>query len=55
MTAFKSYVVKHKLKSHYANYSDLLVVSFLHLTHSNVPEGTQRLSTTFSLDQNDAY
>ena len=38
-----------------ANYSDIPAVSFLHLTHSEVPEGTQRLSTTFSLVQNYAY
>ena len=30
-------------------------VSFLRLTHSEGPEGTQRLSTTFSLAQNYAY
>ena len=28
------------------------VVSFLHLTHSEASESTQRLSTTFDLDQN---
>ena len=33
-------------------YSDLPAVSFLRLTPSEVPEGTQRLSTTFSLAQN---
>ena len=48
-TAFKSYTVKHERKSQYANFSDLPVVSFLHLTYSEAPEGTQRLSTTFSL------
>ena len=54
-TAFKSYAAKYERKSQYANYSDLPAVSFLHLTHSEAPEGTQRLSTTFSLVQNDAY
>ena len=54
-TAFKSYAAKHERKSQYANYSDLPDVSFLRLTHSEGPEGTQRLSTTFSLAQNDAY
>ena len=54
-TAFKSYAAKHERKSQYANYSDLPAVGFLHLTHSEGPEGTQRLSTTFSLAQNDAY
>ena len=39
-TAFKSYAVKHERKSQYANYSDLPTISFLHLTHSEVPEGT---------------
>ena len=51
-TALKSYTAKHEQKSQYANYS---MVSFLRLTQSEVPEGTQRLSTTFSLAQNDAY
>ena len=51
-TAFKSYAAKHELKSQYANYSDLPAVSFLRLTHSEAPEGTQRLLTTFSLAQN---
>ena len=50
LTAFKSYAMKHERKSQCANYSD----SFLRLTHSEEPEGTQRL-TTFSLAQNDAY
>ena len=54
-TAFKSYAVKHERKSQYANYSDLSAVSFLCLTHSEASEGTQRLSTTFSLTQNYAY
>ena len=54
-TAFKSYAAKHKRKSQFANYSDLPDVSFLRLTHSEGSEGTQRLSTTFSLAQNDAY
>ena len=54
-TAFKSYSAKHERKSQYANYSDSPVVSFLRLTHSEAPIGTQRLSTTFSLVQNDAY
>ena len=54
-TAFKSYSVKHERKSQYANYFDLPDVSFLRLTHSEGPEGTQRSSTTFSLPQNDAY
>ena len=54
-TAFKSYSAKHERKSQYANYSDSPAVSFLRLTHSEAPEGTQRLSTTFSLAQNDAY
>ena len=53
-TAFKSYA-KHERKSQYANYSDLPAVSFLRLTESEAPEGTQGLSTTFSLAQNDAY
>ena len=51
-TAFKSYAAKHERKSQYANYSDLPAVGFLRLTHS---EGNQRLSTTSSLAQNDAY
>ena len=42
-------------KDHYANFSDLPAVSFLRLTYSEAPEVTQRLSTTFSLAQNDAY
>ena len=50
-TAFK----KHERKSQYANYSGLPAVSFLRLTHSEAPEGNQRLSTTSSLAQNDAY
>ena len=54
-TAFESCAAKHERKSQYANYSDLPAVSFLRLTHSEGPEGTQRLSTTFSLAQNDAY
>ena len=54
-TAFKSYTAKHERKSQYANYSDLLAVGFLLLTHSEAPEVTQRLSTTSSLAQNDAY
>ena len=54
-TAFKSYSAKHERKSQYANYSDLLAVSFLRLTHSEAPEGTKRLSTAFSLAQKDAY
>ena len=54
-TVFKSYAAKHERKSQYANYSDLPDVSFLRLTHSEGPEGTQRLSTTFILAQNDAY
>ena len=54
-TAFKSYAAKHEQKSQYANYSDLPDVSFLRLTPSERPEGTQRLSKTFGLAQNDAY
>ena len=54
-TAFRSYAAKHERKSQYANYSDLPTVSFLRLTHSEALEGTQRLSTTFNLAQNDAY
>ena len=54
-TAFKSYATKHERKSQYANYSDLPAVGFLCLTHSEAPEGNQRLSTTSSLAQNDAY
>ena len=54
-TAFKSNAAKHERKSQYANYSDLPDVSFLRLTHSEGPEGTQRLSTTFSLAKNYAY
>ena len=54
-TAFKSYAAKHERKSQYANYSDIPAVSFLRLTHSEAPEGAQRLSTTFSLAQKDAY
>ena len=54
-TAFKSNAAKHERKSQYANYSDLPDVSFLRLTHSEGPEGTQRLSTAFSLAQNYAY
>ena len=46
-TAFKSYAANQ--------YSDLPAVSVLRLTHSEAPEGTQRLSTTLSLAQNDAY
>ena len=41
-TAFKSYSAKHERKSQYANYSDSPTVSFLRLTHSEAPEGTQR-------------
>ena len=41
-TAVKSYAAKHERKSQYANYSDIPVVSFLRLTHSEAPEGTQR-------------
>ena len=48
-TAFKSYAMKHERKSQYANYSDLPAVSFLRFTHSEAPEGTQRLAKTFSL------
>ena len=54
-TAFKSYATQRERKSQYANYSDLPDVSFLRLTHSEEPEGTQRLSTTFSVAQNYAY
>ena len=54
-TAFKSCAAKHEPKSQYANYSDLPAVSFLRLTDSEAPEGTQRLSTTFSLAKYDAY
>ena len=54
-TAFKSNAAKHERKRQYANYSDLPDVSFFRLTHSEGPEGTQRLSTTFSLAQNYAY
>ena len=53
--AFKNFSAKHERKSQYANYSDSPAVSFLRLTHSEAPEGIQRLSTTFSLAQNDAY
>ena len=55
MTVFKSYAVKHERKSQYINYSDLPAVSFLRLTYSEAPEGTQRLSTTLSLAQNYGY
>ena len=48
-TAFKSYAAKHERKGQYANYSALPAVSFFRLTQSEAPEGTQRLSTTFSL------
>ena len=54
-TVFKSYTAKYERKSEYANFSDLHVVSFLRLTYSDAPKGTQQLSTTFSLTQNDAY
>ena len=54
-TVFKRYAVKHERKSQYANSSDLPVVSFFRLTYSETPEGTQRLSTTFILAQNNAY
>ena len=54
-SVFKSHAAKHEQKSQYANYSDLPAVSFLRLTRSKAPEGIQRLSTTFSLAQNDAY
>ena len=40
-TVFKSYSAKHERKSQYANYSDLPDVSFLRLTPSKAPEGTQ--------------
>ena len=50
-----SYAAKNERKSQYANFSDLTAVSFLRLTHSEAPEGTQRLSTTLSFSQNDAY
>ena len=36
-TAFKSYAAKHERKSQYANYSELLPVDFLRLTHREVP------------------
>ena len=42
-TAFKSYATKHEWKSQDVNYSDLPAVSFLCLTHSKAPKGTQRL------------
>ena len=51
-TAFKSYAAKHERKSQLLRLTD---VSFLRLTHSEGPEGTQRLSTTFSLAENYAY
>ena len=54
-TAFRSCAAKHERRSQYANHSDLSAVSFLRLTHSEELEGTQRLSTTFSLAQNDVY
>ena len=54
-TAFKSYAAKHERKSQYANYSDLPAVSFLRLTQRSARGYTQRLLTTFSLAQNDAY
>ena len=54
-TAFKSYAAKHERIRQYANYSDLPAFSFLCLTPSKAPEGTQRLSTIFSFAQNDAY
>ena len=54
-TALKSYAAKHERKSQYANYPHLPDVSFLRLTHSEGPDCTQRLSTTFSLTQNDGY
>ena len=38
-TAFKSYAAKHERKSQYANYPDILAVSFLRFTHSEAPEG----------------
>ena len=41
--------------NNYANYSDLPAFSFLRFIHSEALEGTQRLLTTFSLAQNDAY
>ena len=37
-TAFKRYAAKHKLKSQYANYSGLPVVSFLRSMHREAPE-----------------
>ena len=54
-TALRSYAAKHERKSQYANFPDLPTVSFLRLTYSEAPVGTQRLSTTFNLAQNDAY
>ena len=54
-TAFKTYAAKPERRNQYANFADLPTVSFLCLTHSETPDGTQRLSTTFSLAQNDAY
>ena len=48
---FKSYAVKHERKSQYANYSDLPAVQLSLLDKQQAPEGTQRLSTTFSLAQ----
>ena len=50
-TVFKNYAVKHKQKKPIANYSHLPTVSFLRFTHSEAPEGTQQLLTTFSLTQ----
>ena len=53
-TAFKSYAAKHERKSQYANFPTYPRSAFS-ATHSEAPEGAQRLSTTFSLAQNDAY
>ena len=40
-TEFKSYGVKHKRKSQYANYSGLPVISFSYSMYSEAPEGVQ--------------
>ena len=40
-TVFKSYAMKHKRKSQYANYTGLPAISFLHSTHSTAQHSTR--------------
>ena len=51
----RSRVMPRNMNEKANNYSHLPAFSFLRLTPSKAPEGTQRLSTTFSFAQHDAY